>query len=230
MTQSTTDIHVDTIHFLNRMNTDLREVVALAETDFIHVNAVLRNLYEYNQSLPTGANRTEIQSRLDTIMVGLQYMDVLSQRVDHLVITHQKMSSVLDFRKWFFHLHVFQSRAIKLDLLQSIAAIRESLKELKSLVTDCISGSVFSNTSRIETSLQNTITSLANAGGEVTVLPTPPLTDEHLTILSSLYTMDKERVVLNWFQRAMPTGRWEDLLLHFEEDAQANDADNIELF
>src|SRR6188768_461399 len=97
------DAHTDTIHFLKRLNADLKEVITMAESDFVKINTVLRNLYERHLHQQAGS----INVNLDTMMAGLQYMDVLNQRIDHLIVTHEKVATSLEFRKSFFHLHVF---------------------------------------------------------------------------------------------------------------------------
>jgi hypothetical protein len=221
--------HNNTIYLLSRLNTDLKEVILIAESDFVKVNNVLRSLYERHMHQRAGSI-SEPRLRLDAIMTGLQYMDVLSQRINHLIATHEKMTSLLEFRNSFFHLHVFQSLTIRLDLLRSITSIQESIAELKSHIKENGVEMYFTNTARLNRALQNAIDLLTSAAGDIRQLPIPRLTEKHIDMLSSLYTMDKERIVLNWFKHALPTGTWNDLLQHYTAEASVTETDGIELF
>jgi hypothetical protein len=225
------DTH-DSIHFLDRVNKDLKEVVAIAETDFVEVNAVLREMYERNQK-NSDHTKSEAQFKMEGMMIGLQYMDVLSQRVDHLVLTHQRMITNSNLKKWFFHLHVFQSMTIELDLLRSIDVIKTSLDELKNQLSECQneeSELFFTNTLKIKAALQKAIDAFAHAGGDTRHLPIPPLTAEQISALDSLYTMDRERIVLKWFLNSMPSGTWNDLVNYYESEVNIEGVDNTELF
>jgi len=223
-------MHLDTV-FLDQVNKNLKEMVAIAETDFVEVNTVLRRMYGFNPDEQNKNRNADVQLKLETIMAGLQYMDVLSQRIDHLVLTHQQMITPTGLKKWFFHLHIFQFMTIELDLLRSIELIERSLEELKSESSGQQKNKPpFVNTRRVKEVIGKTIEALSHAGGDIRHLPIPPLTEDQIRALSSLYTMDKERTVLMWFQNSMPVGTWNDLLLHYESKNSVTEAENIELF
>ena len=89
---------------------------------------------------------------------------------------------------------------------------------------------IFNNMHIIKEKLQTTIAALRLAGGETKHLPLPTLTEEQISILSSLYSMESERVVLNWFLSSMPDGTWEQLMLYYEAEINKVGDDNMELF
>jgi len=134
-----------------------------------------------------------------------------------------------------YHLHVFQALTIELDLIRSIAAIKSSLADLKDHFIaigkiDWMDDDIFNNMHIIKEKLQATIAALRLAGGETKHLPLPTLTEEQISILNSLYSMESERVVLNWFLSSMPDGTWEQLMQYYEAEINKVGDDNMELF
>jgi len=172
------------------------------------------------------------------MMSHLQYMDIFSQRVDHLIRTHERMMAspgAGNFEESIFNLHVFQSMTIEQDLLTSISSIKEILSDLQNYLNDDGKAALsvdgyFCRTSGIRRVLQNTITQLEQSGGDKGRLPLPPLNENQIEILNSLYTMESERVVLRWFLNAMPRGTWEDLLHCYENMISQVANDSPELF
>jgi hypothetical protein len=225
------------IQFLERINGELQEVVEIAEVDFVAVNKLLGKYYSGKDSWSIDpATESLIEMKVGAMIGGLQYMDVFSQRVNHLVLTHEQMLNAglaSDFEDSIFHLHVFQSMTIELDLLRSIASVRILLDQLKeiSAFARIMDPSVafFVNTPAIKTNLQNTISTLLKSAGEANSLPIPTLTSEQVNVLNSVYTMESERLVLKWFLCSMPDGRWEELMECYESKISSV-VENTELF
>ncbi len=226
-------------YFLESVNKNLKEIVQIAAIDFAAVNELLKSYYvqfksEYS-SMAQG--KSDVEVKLEAMMGGLQYMDVFNQRVTHLINTHETMVSsamATNFEESFFHLHVFQSLTIELDLLRAISSIKDILIEVKETFEDDSSREsverYFVQTEVIKNILQSTIKALSLAGGERRFLPIPVLTNDQVQLLNTLYTMESERVVLTWFLNSMPTGSWEDLLQYYENAINQVEEQNTELF
>ena len=219
--------------FLESVNHDLKSVVQMAEVDFVAVNDFLVRFCKKSQGV-----HTTMATKIEAMMCGLQYMDVLKQRMDHLILTHQKMLTTplaINFEGSFFHLHVFQSLTVELDLLRSIKSIKSLLCDLNDWahgngVQTLSNEEYFSRTSRIKNILRKTMNALILEGGDTRHLPIPALTPEQIGLLNSLYTMESERVVLEWFLKSMPSGTWEELLEFYEDGFNQINSNTIELF
>ena len=225
--------------FLESVNDDLKESVAAAALDYVITNHLLKNYYAKREQEIALANiSSSIKIKLQELTSYLQYMDIFSQRVYHLVLAHQKMAKqnlAQALTESVFHLHVFQALTIELDLFRSISAIKSTLAELKEHFIevgkiDWMDDDIFNNTHVIKEKLQKTISALQLAGGETKHLPLPTLTEEQVSILNSLYSMESERVVLNWFLNSMPAGTWEELMYYYEAEINKVGDDNTELF
>lgn len=225
-------------YFLESVNRNLKHVVEIAAVDFVAVNTMLKEYYtraKSDSSLPAYSN---VASRMEAMMGDLQYMDVFNQRVEHLILTHERMmttSMAKDFEESFFHLHVFQSMTIELDLIRSINSIKDILFEIKDYLghhgqDERFIEKCFAQTEVITNILQGTVSALTQAGGEIRHLSIPVLTEEQIKILSSLYTMESERLVLSWFLNHMPNGTWEQLLQYYENAIDQVTEENTELF
>ncbi|HEY9048052.1 MAG TPA: hypothetical protein VIN08_19230 [Ohtaekwangia sp.] len=231
------DIDEDPEHFLQNVNRELKELITITTADFVKVKTILKNYFDNSQQTekPTGG----ISARIEAMIVDLQYMDIFCQRVEHLVSVHKqviKKQSALSFRESVFHLHIFQSMTIEVDLLQSVSSINATLHDLKDHFAEV--GKIawnehtfFSNTERIREIIRKTITSLTEAAGDIRHLPIPPFTGDQIQMLNALYTMESERVVLAWFLDKMPAGSWEDLFQHYQATlSQINTETNTEIF
>lgn len=226
--------------FLEKVNHDLKTVILIAAPDFAEVNGMLKVYYE-NRCKADSALLKEfplLENKLDRLVSNLQYMDILTQRVEHLILIHVGLKEKSDdpgLKESLFHLHVFQSMTIELDLLKSIKAIITIIEELQNHFSeigkiDLQSHKYFTNTTVITAILSDTILSLSVAGGEIRHLPIPPLSPRQIQVLNAHYTMESERVVLNWFLESMPRGRWEDLFHHYESAIEQVEIEKTELF
>jgi hypothetical protein len=228
------------MQFLEKLNTQLTNGIAIAETDFGAVNNLFKKCYLKNKKLNSihSSMSSNVEDKMEVIMAGLQYMDVFSQRVQHLILTHDRMlhtNLAGDFKDSFFHLHVFQSMTIELDLLRSITTIKMLLIELRESFEgfsdlNGFENTLFVNTPTIKRTLRETINALLSMAGETYNLPLPALTKIQIAMLNSVYTMESERTVLNWFLNSMPNGTWEELMAYYEMQINGADQNNIELF
>lgn len=224
--------------FLESVNDDLKESVAAAALDYVITNHLLKNYYAKRDENKITDIPDYAKLKLQELTSNLQYMDIFSQRVYHLVLTHQTMvkdNMSQAITESVYHLHVFQALTIELDLVRSIAAIKTSLSELKEHFIavgqiDWMDDDIFNNTHVIKEKLHKTITALRVAGGETQHLPLPTLTEGQIEILTSFYSMESERVVLNWFLNSMPHGTWEDLMQYYESEINKVEEDSFELF
>jgi len=228
---------IEQTQFLEKVNSDLQKVLSIASPDFGEVNYMLKVYYDQRITCdPTLSAFPGEDVKIDLIVKNLQYMDILTQRVEHLVSIHNRLGdNDPAFKESFFHLHVFQSMTIELDLLRSIGIVNASIDDLKEHFTEVgkilsLSWKYFNNTSKIKLILNTTIAALAEAGGEIKHLPIPALSTSQIQMLNLVYTMESERVVLNWFLKAMPTGTWEDLFHYYESAIHQLETEKTELF
>lgn len=245
MTQTTKDDNstesnkFSQMHFLANVNQELRELIEMTEADFSGVNQVMSQYYKNQKpTSPTAENEyAEIATKIDLMVQHLQYMDVFRQRVEHLISVHQQLidEPSLTFKESLFHLHVFQSMTIQLDLFDAISSINQLLIELKKHLIEVVSielsnTSFFKNTKKIKAILLKTITELREAGGDKAHLPIPALTISQVQKLNSVYSMESERIVLLWFLDVMPHGSWDELALHYQKTINQVGVDSTELF
>lgn len=197
------------------VNTDLAWTIAAATRDFTIVSELLKKCYDNERRL-----------KYEALITQLQYIDTFRQRVSHLIEVHQQLmdDGDLSCAESFFHLHVFQSMTIELDLLEATSAISRLLFDL-----NFDSLPFFANTLEIKSILNKTIARLLVVGGDKALLPIPPLSSYEVSVLNSVYTMDSERVVLSWFLESMPHGTWTELSHHYRRAIQGPDT-NSELF
>lgn len=237
-TTTTPDVDESPFHFLEQVNEDLRTVIAMATSDFKTVKVMLKRYFD-NASIRKQQQDPAIRRRIDAMIIDLQYMDIFCQRVEHLVWAHEQIiadRSTLNIKESIFHLHVFQSMTIEIDLLRAVASIHTTLMELKDHFTN-VGGvtwtqeTFFTNTDRIKYVLSHTVAVLAGAAGDIRHLPVPPFSERQRQMLNSLYTMESERLVLAWFINTIPVSRWEDLYAHYEATfRRLNTDDNTEIF
>ena len=231
-------MHKTSTQFLDKVNNDLRRVIVMAMPDFSELNEMIKSYYEQRYRYSASEIFSEEDSKIETVVRNLQFMDVLTQRVEHLILVHTSLEVNNDnpgFNEAFFHLHVFQSMTIELDLLKAVNTINATLEILKQHMMEV--GNIcypdwkyFRNTSTIKEILNSTISLLTVAGGEIKHLPIPALTIGQIQMLNAVYTMESERVVLKWFLEAMPTGTREDLLHHYESAIHNLEVEKTELF
>jgi len=232
------DVDESPFHFLEQVNEELIAVIAMATSDFKTVKVMLKTYFD-NASTRQQQQDPAIRRQIDAMIIDLQYMDIFCQRVEHLVWAHQQIisdRSALTIKESIFHLHVFQSMTIEMDLLRAVASIHDTLMALKEHFIQAggvtwAQGTFFNNTAQIKDVLSRTVSVLAGAAGDIRHLPVPPFSERQQQMLNSLYTMESERLVLAWFIDTIPVSRWEDLYTHYETTfRQLDTGDNTEIF
>jgi len=213
--------------FLSNINNKLKQLVDEATVDFISVNSVLKKYYDAGG----GAGGME------PVVYNLQYMDIFRQRVEHIIAAHElvmKNAGPVPHES-LFHLHCFQLQTAQMDLLAAVELIANTFSDLKEFLTteakvEWPAGGFFSHIVSIKDGLTNVASSLAREGGETAVLSTPPFLNDSISVLQSLYTMERERIVLTWFVQAMPASTWKHLEVHYKEATTETVEENTELF
>jgi len=181
--------------FLECVNNDLREVIVIATSDHAEAYKVLQELHAQTQNCEKNQPGLDgLDLKVEGLLSGLQYLDMFSQRVEHLIKTHERMITTplaRNFESSFFHLHVFQSMTIELDLLKSTESIKALLGEIKDCHIDddrseWLDQVYFGQTAIIKTILRRTVEASALAGGDQGDLPIPTLTIDQVHLLNSL--------------------------------------------
>jgi hypothetical protein len=223
------------IHSLEDINHELTHALELAAIDYSMANVILKNHF-FDRS--ADSSNTPIRGdewKVQTLLSSLQYMDIFTQRVNHLIAIHGRISKQGlpgDLKNPFYHLLAFHTLTITTDLVKSIAAIRGALGDLKdsNVVRLAWPGEIFANAMRVRELLQSLTTVFLNAAGTSRRLPNPPLSDEQITFLNSIYTTESERLVLKWFLQSMPGGTWQDLIPWYVHESDKPEENSIELF
>lgn len=173
------------------------------------------------------------RSRANTVLSAeitetLQFADVLNQRINHLLEAHDKvMSLYIDdlFKDSFLHLQFFQFETLTHDLLNAIHDLELSL-------IPALHPADWQKFSQHESEIEaliNLIRDLLKDGSEkpgVTALT--PLTKRQIQICRQLYTMESERVVLDWFLSEGCKGNPGRLIEHYSKSNSLEKT--IELF
>lgn len=211
---------------LEDINKELLEAIDITAVDFIKVNDMLKSYY-HSSTAENNSVHLAIEAKIQFIVTNLQHHDIFRQRVEHLVLVHQKLMTdewQLDFVEPVFHLHVFQAMTIELDLLKAISSVSDTLREVNTeypqMREHCCIEKCFAHTNRIKEIIKRTVWVLQTAGGNLKHLPISPVRVNQLTRIYSLYTMESERVVLDWFINSIPSGSPEELLLHYHQEIE----------
>jgi hypothetical protein len=220
-------------HSLEDINLELTHALELAAIDYSMANVILKNHFLDKSN---GSSIRSDEWKVETLLSSLQYMDVFTQRVNHLIAIHGRISSRQglpgDLKNPFYHLLAFHTLTITTDLIKSIVAIRGALGDLKdsNVVRLAWPGEIFANALRVRELLQSLTTVFLNAAGTSRRLPNPPLSEEQITFLNSIYTTESERLVLKWFLQSMPGGTWQELIPWYVHESDKPEENSIELF
>jgi hypothetical protein len=136
-----------------------------------------------------------------SITEKLQIFDIITQRLQHLIDTHEKvMTLYIDdiFKESFLRLQYFQFSIIAFDLFEVLSFIDRNLAPSEPCGTS--NDTSLSVITELLTILSEKIKkSLTMNTGDVRFLKIPALTKRQITICTQLYTMERERFVLNWY-------------------------------
>jgi hypothetical protein len=166
------------------------------------------------------------------ISSGLQYMDVLTQRIQHLVDTHEQVMALRIgrmFKKSFLHLQYLQFSIIVFELFHSLSLLETSLLTDKVDQNTQEATGVFANKQRVTDLAARIETGLLRQIGAIHWAGIPALTAKQIQVCLQLYTMESERVVLNWYLKNS-TGHVSELLRAYQAWQHNSNNTTIELF
>jgi hypothetical protein len=216
---------------------NLNNVLRLAGVDFSRAYEVTNGLYKFSLQDQYDSSVGHLVSKLEEATAEMQYFDIFTQRIQHLTNTHKKVVDLYSndlFRKSLLHLQSFQLTMIELDLHRSVSIIKSALTKLEHFLPDLgdryLDVSLFVHHPEIITLLKQVNADLMQEAGDIKLLRIPPLTKEQTKLLTKVYTMESERIVLNWFMRSMPFGTWPELLVTYTSQLQKLNEETIELF
>jgi hypothetical protein len=229
-------MRIDSINSLQEINTALERMVELASTDYSAANEILKSHY-FGEAKPRRATPWRNNAwEIETLLSGLQYMDVFTQRVNHLMAIHARISNdalPTDLRNPFYHLLAFHTLTITTDLIKSIASVRTALHELRDSEAVKLKWprEIFDNAIHAKCVLQRITSLFLASAGTSGKLSSPPLREDQILFLNSIYTTESERLVLKWFLQSMPGGTWHELMpWYINASDQTDNNTSIELF
>jgi hypothetical protein len=183
------------------------------------------------QSLSTvsGVN----QASLESIVKALQSEDIINQRIQHLIDGVNRSKVFFNdskFKHSFLALQYFHLVTVRQDLWKTITSVR-ILMEAISLNHHGLNESVTRSVrfTEIEHLFKITKRTSFRSVAQRIVSGTKPLNSTQAGECLELYTMQSERIVLQWFLSNMPFGKDKDLLRVYEEQMN-NGNDSIEFF
>ncbi len=170
---------------------DLREFIGLSSVEFGKILKI------YEAEAVKGKLRPSITEKL-------QYFDIITQRLQHLVDAHEKMVTLyIDdiFKDSFLHLQYFQFSIIVFDLFEVLSFVHMNIADLKNRdgVTSTKHGLGYEGIERLGVACEKIRSALKTNAGSVRFVGLPALTSRQITICRQLYTMERERVVLDWY-------------------------------
>jgi hypothetical protein len=166
-------------------------------------------------------------------MERLQAFDIITQRLQHLVDTHEKvMSLYIDdiFKESFLQLQYLQFSIIASDVFEALAFIQANLSEsTQSRELEQEGTNLSTRATRLATLAEKVKKSLKDNAGETKFLRIPALTKRQISICKQLYSMESERLVLDWYVKNS-TAEFSDLLKAYREWLDDRNGSSIELF
>jgi hypothetical protein len=164
------------------------------------------------------------------IAAKLQYLDILTQRIQHLIDTHKRvMTLYIDslFKNSFLHLQYFQFSIIIFDLFEAVSVLETHLSHHEGGARE--STSVFPNKQGMAAMASQIERSLLKHVGDTRWIGMPALTVMQTQLCRQFYTMESERVVLDWYLRNS-TGHFGELLKAYQSWQRGSRNTAIELF
>jgi hypothetical protein len=163
------------------------------------------------------------------LILNVQYLDIISQRIEHLMKAHKAVMQMLVddlFKNSFLHLQYFHFQILKYDLLSSLGEIKDCLAkdsgDVRLKAFFLASPTLEEQAMVIEGIMKNDF-KILNAPGP------PPLTSRQISECSRLYTMESERLVLKWFLSKEQEKNIESLISFYLEMRNSS-KDSTELF
>lgn len=170
---------------------DLKAFIQLSADEF----AKILKIYEAEGSL--GRLRPSITEKL-------QYFDIITQRLQHLVDAHEKMVTLyIDdiFKDSFLHLQYFQFSIIAFDLFEVMSFVHMHVGDLKNSNGQTTEKQRLGSEGieKLGSACEKIRSTLKTNAGSVRFVGLPALTSRQITICRQLYTMERERMVLDWY-------------------------------
>lgn len=168
-----------------------------------------------------------------TLTERLQIFDIITQRLHNLVETHERVMTlyICDiFKESFLHLQYFQFSIIEFDLFQVLSGGDQHLNAgMKSPDDQHKEYLLSGNVADLAVLAQKIKEILKENAGDAKFLKLPALTTRQITICKQLYTMERERVVLDWFVKNSVSD-FSDLLQTYQSWLKNYNGAAIELF
>lgn len=171
----------------------------------------------------------------DAIVSELQSQDIICQRIQHLIDGFENSKQFFSDKKFkhaFLDLQYFQLISIERDLEKTIVAILAlSGSSAPDKHDDAQpSAHLFSRHRDILQLLAVSNRIAMRCTAQRVMCGPSPLNQVQVAECLKLYTMQSERVVLQWFLANMPFGKQNDLIVAYEQKIKNVDTDSVELF
>jgi hypothetical protein len=202
----------------------IRALLALIEDEFSTTR----------QSL-IGEKNNDTSGLLELIVAELQCHDILSQRIQHIIDGFEIVKDLFvdkKFKRSFLDLQFFQLITIGSDLEETITTTRILAS---TLTTPQFNGSkesvkLFARHNDVKHLLEFSNRTIMSCVAQRMLYNKPPLTSQQAATCLTLYTMESERIVLQWFLTNMPFGKRSDLLRTYKEEMKKIKDESIALF
>lgn len=195
---------------LQIINKTLHDALTLAANDFRDVYSLFRSCYDSHDA----ALRAELTS--SGIAEDLQYMDILRQKVEHVVALHEHVENAADFKSLsaaIFKLNYFQIKVADFDFSNVVGRIRSKVETLWIRITSALGEIDKMGYLGRAVEVSELLERAANMLDKIAALCDPfPSRDLSLKSVSTRYSMDSERFVLAWFIEKQGEASYERLL------------------
>jgi hypothetical protein len=202
----------------NKYIANIKRLQSLVQEEFLVVHQLLNSEVDLDPQI------------FDTIIVELQAHDIIGQRIQHLIDGFQASNPFFNdkkFKNGFLDLQYFQLIALERDLEKTVGSLRAHLRANAGSKYTTL---VFSRFNEIQQLIEDTNRITMCSTSERVKSGRSPLNLIQISECLNLYSMDAERIVLQWFLTNMPFGETDDLLRTYEEKMQDVSAQSVQLF
>jgi hypothetical protein len=187
---------------------------------------------EFSKAIKIACEKSDNENLAQQLISQLQYVDIITQRVQHLIDTHEKvMTLYIDdlFKESFLHLQYFQFSIVAFELFEAMQVTKFVLPDMNQKFLESETYNSLSAKRDCLASLSEKIKrSIKTNAGDVQLINIPALTARQINICKHLYTMESERLVLDWYINN-PTGDFSDLIKFYQSWLRDHNS-SIELF
>lgn len=214
------------------INATLAETIAMASEDFLEMCNLLNKC---------NVKAENLKSEISAAVQELQHIDFLRQKLGHISDLYKELlrgedatnigmgEKIKSARALIFKINYYQLLAAHEDYIKVVLLVLSTIRKIKehNVLLINFNAPIFPNRFQIDDnfrSLNLSLSSLADQYGSSSNADTALLVAQ----LSSMYTMESERVVLHWSTDAATSARSEE---EFMDHYKANNFGNtIELF